>query len=113
MKKFLFLILLISVISFSVFSQSPTYNIYALKYASIGHPFPLKYLVLNAPEKDSLNAIFMFWLIKGSNGKNVLVDAGFLNDVEEAKDYDVIHYTRPASMLLELGLKPSCKYQPN
>ncbi|MBD0332338.1 MAG: N-acyl homoserine lactonase family protein [Chitinophagaceae bacterium] len=107
MKKLLIQTLIISILPFHAFSQSPAYNVYALKYATIGHPFPLKYLVLNAPEKTTLDAIFMFWLIKGNNRKNVLVDAGFLQDVEEAKDYDVINYTRPDSMLLEMGLKPT------
>lgn len=103
MKK-LIAIFLISAVSFNAFPQSPTYNIYALRFAVVAHPLPLKYLVLNAPEKDSINAIFMFWLIKGNNDKNILVDAGFLKDVEEAKDYDVTNYIRPDSMLLKIGL---------
>jgi glyoxylase-like metal-dependent hydrolase (beta-lactamase superfamily II) len=107
MKKLIASIFLLFAISFNTFPQSPTYNIYALMYATVGHPLPLKYLVLNAPEKDSINAVFMYWLIKGNNGKNVLVDAGFLKDVEEAKDYDVTNYTRPDSMLLGIGLNPN------
>ena len=47
----------------------------------------------------------MFWLIKGSNGKNILVDAGFLNDVNEAKDFDVKNYIRPDSALTRVGLR--------
>ena len=69
MRKLLISALMFLTISANSFSQTPTYEVYALKYATIGHPFPLKYLVLNAPLKDSMNAIFMFWLIRGNNVK--------------------------------------------
>jgi glyoxylase-like metal-dependent hydrolase (beta-lactamase superfamily II) len=59
---------------------------------------------MNGTSNDSLNMCFMVWLIKGNNGKNILVDAGFLRDVKEAKDYNVINFVRPDSMLLKLGL---------
>ena len=48
----------------------------------------------------------MIWLIKGSNGKNILVDAGFLKDIPDAVDFGVVKYMRPDSTLLKLGLKP-------
>ena len=99
--------LLILTVSGKAFSQTVNYEVYALKFASAfdNKPFPLKYIVLDAPEKETGNAIFMVWLIKASNGKNILVDAGFLEDVEEAKDYGVTNYIRPDSMLSAVGLK--------
>lgn len=105
MQKFFFSALFFFTTSVTAFSQTPNYEVYALKFASIGHPFPLKFLVLNASLKDSMDAIFMIWLIKGNNGKNILVDTGFLKDVEEAKDYDVTDYIRPDSMLTGVGLQ--------
>jgi len=101
--------LLFLTVSEKVFSQTANYEVYALKFASAfdNKPYPLKYLVLDPPENETGNAIFMVWLIKGSNGKNILVDAGFLKDVEEAKDYGVTNYIRPDSMLFGLGLKPT------
>jgi len=48
---------------------------------------------------------FMVWLIRGS-GKNILVDAGFIGDIEDAKEFKVIDYIRPDSALFKLGLKP-------
>jgi Zn-dependent hydrolases, including glyoxylases len=107
MKKLLAITLLTLVTFIHGLAQSASYAIYALRYAKTGHSLPLKYLVLNAPDTATMNAVFMFWLIKGDNDKNVLVDAGFLPDVEEAKDYDLINYTRPDSMLLKMGIKPS------
>jgi len=47
----------------------------------------------------------MVWLIKG-NGRNILVDAGFLNDIEDAKEFKVVNYVRPDSAISKLGLKP-------
>ena len=107
MTKLFISIFLILTMAFSGLSQTPNYEVYALKFASAfeGKPFPLSYLVLNAPEKEKGNAIFMVWLIKGDNGKNILVDAGFLKDVEEAKNYGVTDYMRPDSMLFGVGLK--------
>lgn len=105
-KLFISGLLILTVLG-KAFSQTANYEVYALKFASAfdNKPFPLKYIVLDAPEKETGNAIFMVWLIKDSNGKNILVDAGFLEDVEEAKDYGVTNYIRPDSMLSAVGLK--------
>ena len=105
MKKTFLFTLIILFVTVKANSQTPNYEVYALKYASVGFTFPVSYLVLDAPAKDSMNAIFMIWLIKGNNGKNILVDAGFLSDVEEAKDFGVINYIRPDSMLSRVGLQ--------
>lgn len=94
-------------ISSQTFSQTFNYEVYALKIASVsnGMAYPLKYIVLNAPENETTKGAFVFWLIKGGNGKNILVDAGFLDGIEEAKNFGVSNYVRPDSMLLKLGLK--------
>lgn len=105
MKKQILSSLIFLCTSATVFSQNANYKVYALKYADVAKPFPLSALVLNAPEKDSMKAVFMIWLVKGDNGKTILVDAGFLSDVEEAKDFNVINYTRPDSVLSKLGLQ--------
>ena len=107
MIKLFILTLLFYITSVTAFSQTPNYEVYALKFASAfdGKPYPLSYIVLGAPEKEKGIAIFMVWLIKGDNGKNILVDAGFLKDVEEAKDFGVTNYIRPDSMLIGVGLK--------
>lgn len=91
------------------FAQTPNYEVYAIKYADAfnGEPFPLKYLVMDAPENETGIAIFMFWLIKDNNSKNILVDAGFLDGIEDAKNYGVANYIRPDIMLDELNLKAS------
>ena len=60
---------------------------------------------MNASHNDSVKISFMIWLVKGDNGKNILVDAGFLEDIAEAKDFAIASYTRPDSMLFKVGLK--------
>src|ERR1700741_110441 len=85
-------------------SQIPNYSVYALRFCELTSPIPLSALVKNAPEKETIEAIFMIWLIKGDNGKNILVDAGFINGIEEAKDWQLKNYIRPDSILSQVGL---------
>ena len=102
MKKIFLFILILT--SFAANAQSPTYEVYAIKFASTAQPFPISDWVDKGPGNDSVKIDFMVWLIKGNNGKNILLDAGFLNDVEEAKEFQIVQYHRPDSALSKLGL---------
>jgi len=82
----------------------PAYGIYALKYFGL-HSVPVSELALDAPRKDTMNMFFMYWLVKGNNGKNILVDAGFLHDLAIVKELHSTFYIRPDSVLLELNIK--------
>ena len=82
----------------------PSYEIYALKYFGL-HSVPVSELALGAPGKDTMNMFFMYWLIRGNNGKNILVDAGFLNDLDIFKELNSSFYIRPDSVLRELNIK--------
>lgn len=84
--------------------DKPVYEIYALKYFGL-HSVPVSELALGAPAKDTMNMFFMFWLIKGNNGKNILVDAGFLNDLDIYKTLNKSFYTRPDTVLQEMNIK--------
>ena len=104
MFKLVFLLAIIVSGSLQSNAQSPpTYEIYALKYFGI-HSVPVSELALGAPKKDTMNMYFMYWLVKG-NGKNILVDAGFLNDLDIFKVLKTTFYIRPDSVLLELNIK--------
>jgi len=105
MRKVLFLISIISVISIRVFAQTPTYKIYALRYGSLKNATPTTVWALHAPKNDTVQIDFAFWLIKGDNGKNILVDAGFLKDIPESKEFGIVNYVRPDSMLMRVGLR--------
>ena len=105
MKKVMLFALLVASVTLSARSQTERYEVYAIKFASTAHEFPISAWAYKGPEKDSVNIDFMVWLIKGTNGKNILVDAGFLNDIEDTKDFNVTNYVRPDSVLSKLQLK--------
>lgn len=103
MKKLFSLTVILLVVILQAFPQNST--VYALKYASTSTPFPVGQWAKGGPMNDSVGIDFVIWLIKGNNGKNILVDAGFLSDIPNAKDFGLANYTRPDSMLLKLGVK--------
>ncbi|HEV3411941.1 MAG TPA: N-acyl homoserine lactonase family protein [Puia sp.] len=86
-------------------AQPGHYKVYAIRFASMAHPTAISMWTDKGPEKDSVKIDFSIWLIRGDNGKNVLVDAGFQNDIGEAKDFEVVNYIRPDSVLAKVGLK--------
>ena len=97
---------MISIITmFIARAQTPGYKVYALQFAASGLPATAADFSLNAPKTEPVKMIFMFWLIQG-NGKNIIVDAGFLDDLEDVKELKVIDYIRPDSALLRFGVKP-------
>jgi glyoxylase-like metal-dependent hydrolase (beta-lactamase superfamily II) len=105
MFKLIFFLAIIVSGSLQCNAQSaPTYKIYALKYFGI-HSVPVSELALGASNKDTMNMYFMYWLVKGNNGKNILVDAGFLNDLDIFNELKTTFYIRPDSVLLELNIK--------
>jgi glyoxylase-like metal-dependent hydrolase (beta-lactamase superfamily II) len=105
MKKLILIVLILLSVSPIVCSQTVNYEVYAIRFASMAHPSPISDWADKGPEKDSVNIDFMIWLIKGRNGKNILVDAGFLKDIEEAKDFGITNYVQPDSMLSKVALK--------
>jgi glyoxylase-like metal-dependent hydrolase (beta-lactamase superfamily II) len=106
MKKITLPLLIILSAAFSAKSQT-AYKVYALRFASTAHALPIAVWADNGPTTDSVNVNFMVWLIKGDNGKNILLDSGFLGDAPDFKDFEIVNYMRPDSALLKLGLKAS------
>jgi len=105
MKKILLIALLLISSLLSALAQTSAYKIYAIKFAASAYPFTVADWALNGPKTDSVKINFMVWLIKGP-GKNILLDAGFLNDMEDAKEFKIANYIRPDSALAKLNLKP-------
>jgi glyoxylase-like metal-dependent hydrolase (beta-lactamase superfamily II) len=106
MKKIASLVIIILFAAISARAQTVTYKVYAVRFAGTAHPFAIADWAYHGPTTDSVRINFMVWLIKGSNGKNILLDAGFLNDLPDAKDFNVVNYMRPDSALLKLNVKP-------
>lgn len=104
MKKGLITLLLI-LLCFYGYSQSTSYEVYTIRF---GGPWfaKLSEIAADASEKDSIEGCQMFWLLKG-NGKNILVDAGYLlNEIGTSayNNYPVNNYIRPDSALLRIGI---------
>ena len=104
MKKTILFISIILAFALKAFPQSPAYEVYALRFTSMKDLTPTSMWAMHAPKNDSVKINFVFWLIKGNNGKNILVDAGFLKDIPEAKEFGPVNYVRPDSMLLKVGV---------
>lgn len=106
MKRLIAIALVIILSAGSAHGQQANYDVYAVKFAGTAHPWSVADWAFNAPKKDSIAIDFMVWLIKGKNGKNILLDAGFLNDLPDAADFGIVNYSRPDSMVLQAGIKP-------
>jgi glyoxylase-like metal-dependent hydrolase (beta-lactamase superfamily II) len=106
MKKTILVLLVILTSTLSAWCQPENYDVFAVRFTSTSQPSPISAWAYKGPEKDSVNIDFMVWLIKGKNSKNILLDAGFLGGIEDAKDFGIINYIRPDSMLLKAGVNP-------
>ena len=56
--------------------RAPSYEVYAIRYATLPN-FRVANLIQGADTSRRLDIAMMVWLLKGSDGRNVLVDAGF------------------------------------
>ena len=89
-----------------VLAQRPpktTYEVYAISYAVIPD-FPVAGLVAGADPSRKIDIQMMVWLLKGSNGANVLVDSGFYRD-KFFKQWKVKQFIKPSEAIASLGLK--------
>jgi len=76
------------------------YQVFALKYAGVGK-FPAKGSVIGAGQNDSVDVAYFFWLLRDPKGKNILVDAGYIDSAHSTRNF-----VRPDSVLLELNITP-------
>lgn len=76
------------------------YLVYAIKFAE-GGKIQAKDWVIGAGETDSVDVCNMFWLLRTNDGRNILVDAGFIDSSGRNDDY-----VRPDLMLKRLNLSP-------
>lgn len=100
------LILFLTVTGLKGYSQNNNYEIYALKFASLNFKMPLAFSAVGSTSNDSTGICYMVYLLKGKNGKNILVDAGF---TEPLKIYPMqaFTYVRPDSMLKRINVNPN------
>ncbi|MBK7667850.1 MAG: MBL fold metallo-hydrolase [Sphingobacteriaceae bacterium] len=98
--KLPFLLLFLSQLLF-VTAQN-NYKIYAIKFAQRIHKIPSSARAIGDKSGDSTGVYYMIWLLKGDNGKTILVDAGF----SDPTGYEDMQFTRPDSSLQKLNIKP-------
>ena len=81
------------------------YQVFALKFLA-GGKVPAKNYAVGANPKDSIDACLMVWLLKGENGRNILVDAGCLDTVVKTM-FRLKGSIRPDSLLERINIYPS------
>ena len=82
----------------------PEYEVYAVRYATLP-AFRVSGLIAGADTSRRLDIAMMVWLLKGPDGRNVLVDAGFHRDnfIQRWRPKD---FTTPAEAVARAGVKP-------
>jgi glyoxylase-like metal-dependent hydrolase (beta-lactamase superfamily II) len=105
MKSILILLFIAFFSASIVAQQTNTYEVYAIEFARPHSPWPVKGIAVNSTSKDSVRGVFMTWLLKGNNGRMVLVDAGFHRESRFSGAW-LKSFVRPDSSLQLVGLKP-------
>ena len=85
-------------------SQAPVYEAFAVRFGTLP-AFPVSGLVAGADRSRTLDIPVMVWLLKGNNGRRVLIDAGFYRQkfIERWKPRD---FRSPADAVAAAGVKP-------
>jgi glyoxylase-like metal-dependent hydrolase (beta-lactamase superfamily II) len=78
------------------------YQVYALKFNGAGY-IPARDIAVGTSSTDSVSVCNMFWYLKGPDGRNIIVDAGFIDTTGNTND----SYERPDSVLERLDVSPS------
>ena len=79
------------------------YDVFAVRYGTI-EGFPLRGLLPQAPEGETLDIAMAFWVIRGE-GRVVLVDSGFFREAWLDR-YTFRDYRRPDAALAALSIAP-------
>ena len=84
--------------------QNNTYEIYAIEYGVLPQ-FRVSGLVEGADTSRKQDIAMMVWLVKGTNGHTVLMDAGFQPRENLMRQWHPSKYTRPDSAVAAFGVK--------
>jgi len=81
-----------------------TYEAFAVRFGILP-AFPVSGLVAGADRERKLDIPVMVWLLKGSNGRNVLIDAGFYRQkfIDQWKPRE---FRTPAAAVAAAGVSP-------
>ncbi len=84
--------------------EKPVYEVYAISYGVIPD-FSLASLVAGADRTRKLDIQMMVWLLKSSDGRNILVDAGFYRD-KFFQQWKLRDFIKPSEAVARFGIKP-------
>ena len=85
--------------------EPPPYEVYAVRYGTLPG-CPVSFLVQGADRQRKVDLAMTVWVLKGPDGRTVLVDAGFYRP-PVMKEYEgIADYTRPDRAVGRLGIKP-------
>jgi glyoxylase-like metal-dependent hydrolase (beta-lactamase superfamily II) len=84
-------------------APAPTYEVYAIRYATIP-AFRVSGLIAGADTSRRLDIAMMVWLLKGSDGRKVLVDAGFHRD-DFVQRWHPTGFLPPSEAVARAGVK--------
>jgi glyoxylase-like metal-dependent hydrolase (beta-lactamase superfamily II) len=84
--------------------SAPTYEVYAVRYATIP-AFQVSGLIAGADSSRRLDIAMMVWLLKSSDGRNVLVDAGF-HRADFVQRWHPNPFMTPSEAVARAGVKP-------
>jgi glyoxylase-like metal-dependent hydrolase (beta-lactamase superfamily II) len=85
-------------------TPAPRYEVYAVRFAGL-HGAPLSVLVAGADTAGRKDLAFMVWLMKGPNGRNVLLDAGFYRE-KVKQGFSPTDFEKPSAALAKIGVRP-------
>ncbi len=85
-------------------APAPEYEVYAVRYAT-APGFPVSSLVAGADAARKIDIPFMIWVIKGKDGRNILVDAGSYKGPVFA-GWNLRDVEKPSVAIGKLGLAP-------
>ncbi|MFZ5941236.1 MAG: N-acyl homoserine lactonase family protein [Bacteroidota bacterium] len=99
MKPVVFFCSLILLVMLAGCKSRTVYQAYAIRYAD-GYVIPAAGSVTGADSTDSVDVCDMFWLLQDNKGRNILVDAGFIDSSGR-----IPNFIRPDLALAPLGLE--------
>lgn len=82
----------------------PQYEIYAVRFGILPQ-FPLSGLVQGADKETRLDIPVMVWVLKGPDGRVILVDSGFYEEKFVTR-WKVRDFVTPAAAVARLGIQP-------
>jgi glyoxylase-like metal-dependent hydrolase (beta-lactamase superfamily II) len=98
-------ILVLAILGTDTPAQSAvTYEVYAIRFGTLPQ-FQVSSLVTGADRSRRLDIPVMVWLLKGSDGKRILVDSGFYQK-RFVDQWKVVNFRTPADAVSAAGVKP-------